>query len=111
MCVFCNGNSGFCSCSKLRKIILLNDMKLCEYSSLSTCGLTELYGKDTMDKVFKLINRLRKIKGYVYIFKGVGADAYKRKSDLPENIFSSFKLNPISGFYEFDMSQGKLLSA
>ena len=111
MCVSCSGCLTFSSCNKLRKIILLHDIKLCEFSYISTCGLAEIYGKNTMERVFKLVDRFRKKKGYIYILKGISANAYKRKDELPENIFSSFELNPISGFYEFDMSQSKLLSA
>lgn len=107
----CVGCSKIDSCGKIRKIIFTHEMKLCSHSSIGCAGFAELYGKTTASKVLKAMDRLRKVNGYLYIFKGVGANAYMKKEDLPKNIFSSFALNPITGFYEFDLSESVLLSA
>jgi hypothetical protein len=111
MCGVCGECDKIRSCKKLKKIVISHKIMLYEFVPFATSGLVEIYGDGVMAKVFILLDRFRKSKGYIYLFKGIGADVYKRKEDLPKNSFSSFVLNPISGFYEFDLSQGKLLSA
>ena len=111
MCGVCGECDKSWSCKKLKKIVISHKIMLYEFVPFAVIGLIEMYGDSIMARVFRLMDRFRKFKGYVYIFKGIGANVYKRKEDLPKNIFSSFVLNPISGFYELDMSRGKLLSA
>ena len=110
MCGVCGECGKFVSCSKLKKIVVSHKMDLYGFAPFSVTGLIEMYGDTVMTKVLRLLDRFRKFKGYVYLFKKYNVSVYMRRKDLPKNIFSSFVLNPTSGFYEFDLSQSKLLS-